>query len=491
MKNLFIKSKRSSIPFLFFLFFISIVKFNFSQNYCIPRSTARFHYIDRFKLGTINNTSEFSESGYQDFSAIETDLIEGESYIFSIRSRPNLTALNRIQEIYIDLNNDSDFLDDGELIFEGSPTTNHLRRGTISLPDTFVEGETRLRVFTKLPNDFNMKEPCVVGLGETEDYTVRLIKLITLTSLSPSIGEVQEGDYFVFDVGLDAIANEDIVIKVSTESITTTPEDFSDEVEYSLDNGENWIKNDEDPSSFIFPIGFRELKFRLATIEDDLFESNDSLRIKLTSELPYLVLEQDSALGIIENNDVLISTALSLEAEPKATEGELMTFTATLSNPTNTRVTIDQVKLIPISADSSDYNQASIAIPITFEPGNTIKTFTIETIEDNLSEGDEQFVVAASKATNAEIESGIVIATIIDNEQTPLIPYISLEAESEATEGELMTFTATLSNPTNTRVTIDQVKLIPISADSSDYNQASIAIPITFEPGNTIKNFYH
>ena len=93
-----------------------------------------------------------------------------------------------------------------------------------------------------------------------------------------------------------------------------------------------------------------------------------------------------------------------------------MTFTATLSNPTNTRVTIDQVKLIPISADSSDYNQASIAIPITFEPGNTIKTFTIETIEDNLSEGDEQFVVAVSKATNAEIESGVVIATIIDND---------------------------------------------------------------------------
>ena len=76
------------------------------------------------------------------------------------------------------------------------------------------------------------------------------------------------------------------------QHIKTTSEDFASEIEYSLDGGENWDKNDEDSSSFIFPKGYKELKFRFETIEDDLFEPNDSFRITLTSEILYLGLPQ-------------------------------------------------------------------------------------------------------------------------------------------------------------------------------------------------------
>ena len=455
------------------------------DSYCVPKSNAENHYIENFKLGVIDNSSSFDKSGYQDFSGIEMGLISGVSYNFSIKTLPNINPTTRTQEIYIDLNQDNDFYDDGELVFKSKPGQNALVAESISLPDHYKEGKTRMRVITRVLDD-SAHSPCDVELGESEDYTVNLIKRITLNSLYPNPNEAEEGDYLVFNAGLDTIAKEDIVIKVNVEHISTTLEDFVNEIEYSLDSGESWNKSDEDTNSFIFPEGYKELKFRLATIEDNQFEPNDSLRITLTSEVAYLTIEQESVLGIIENDDD--PPIISLKSNPEANEGDLITVTATLNHPSDLEVVINQVTLTPISADTLDYDENSITLPIIFEPGDTVKTFSIQTIEDRLVEDDETFTIELSDVSNATIDSTTVTTATILNDNLPP-PILSLKPNPKANEGDLITVTATLNHPSDLEVVINQVTLTPISADTLDYDENSITLPIIFEPGDTVKTF--
>jgi Bacterial lectin/GEVED domain/Secretion system C-terminal sorting domain/N-terminal domain of BNR-repeat neuraminidase len=180
-------NKKSIIIFL--VFFLSISSY---AQYCVCEpQNATDEAIFNVTIGTLNNTSTCSTTGgsgsalnkYSDYTGLTpTVLSQGVNYTFSVDiglCSPAGTYSNCIA-IYIDYNQDQDFDDLGETVYESSATTTgaHTENGSITIPVTANLGNTRMRVVslegptTNLKNcynnNFNYK------YGETEDYTVTI-----------------------------------------------------------------------------------------------------------------------------------------------------------------------------------------------------------------------------------------------------------------------------------------------------------------------------
>ncbi|MFM7839506.1 MAG: GEVED domain-containing protein, partial [Chitinophagaceae bacterium] len=138
--------------------------------YCLSNGTTTLReYIDRFQLGSINNTSGFN-SGYGNFTQLSTNLVLGSTNAFTLIPKWNGTVRAEAYRIWIDLNADGDFADAGEQVANSNKTTATSITGSIVIPVTATKGATRLRVTMK----YNASPgPCDVNIsGEVEDYTV-------------------------------------------------------------------------------------------------------------------------------------------------------------------------------------------------------------------------------------------------------------------------------------------------------------------------------
>ena len=145
-------------------------------NYCLGGSSVpTSERITNVTMGTINNNSTFSNSGYQNFTNLNTNISFWENIPFSIDVE-NINDFDQII-IWIDLNKDGDFQDDGELVYYTLGSFTSPLTGNIFAPDYGFSGRTRMRIrlhnssITSGGND----TPCGnSGYGEVEDYSVTL-----------------------------------------------------------------------------------------------------------------------------------------------------------------------------------------------------------------------------------------------------------------------------------------------------------------------------
>ena len=129
-------------------------------------------YIYRVQLNTIDNASG-TPSGYTDYTAISTDLQQGEQYVITITPRWTGYVYHEAYAAWIDYNNDGDFEDTGELVFMKYPTASNIVNGKFTIPYYAHLGSTRIRVSMKygwIPNSCES-----FTYGEVEDYTVNII----------------------------------------------------------------------------------------------------------------------------------------------------------------------------------------------------------------------------------------------------------------------------------------------------------------------------
>ncbi|MFD0932019.1 GEVED domain-containing protein [Psychroflexus salinarum] len=128
-------------------------------------------YIGNFELNTITNSSG-GGNGYSDFTNISTDLANGQAYSFTITSTWTGSVYSEGYAIWIDYNNDGDFADAGELVFSKTASKTSSITGSFTVPNTVVEGSTRMRVSMKYNGIPSSCE--TFSYGEVEDYTVNL-----------------------------------------------------------------------------------------------------------------------------------------------------------------------------------------------------------------------------------------------------------------------------------------------------------------------------
>ncbi|RSK46463.1 M4 family metallopeptidase [Hymenobacter perfusus] len=140
--------------------------------YCASKGTSTaYEWIDYVKLGTIARTSA-ADAGYYNGTATSTSIAAGSSQTISFSAGFASTAYTEYWDIYIDYNQDGDFLDAGETIVTGSSASAGTLTGTFTVPTTAKSGATRLRVVL---SDASATASCnSYSYGETEDYTVNI-----------------------------------------------------------------------------------------------------------------------------------------------------------------------------------------------------------------------------------------------------------------------------------------------------------------------------
>ena len=157
--------------------------------------------IDVFKIlnGTTTlldkSASACSANSYGDFTSILPPVMSaGKLYNFTMKTGYTSGSGYVPQHlgIWIDANQDNDFDDLGEMIYQSSGAgtmsgTTQLN-GTFTVPATAKVGNLRMRVRSRSQYEGTVVSPCdVQDSGETEDYLITVSKSISLSNSLPSI----------------------------------------------------------------------------------------------------------------------------------------------------------------------------------------------------------------------------------------------------------------------------------------------------------------
>ncbi|MBD2714196.1 T9SS type A sorting domain-containing protein [Microvirga sp. STR05] len=141
--------------------------------YCASKGTnVSYEWIDLVSLGSINRSSA-SNAGYYDGTALTTTVTAGTSQTISYSAGFASTAYTEYWKVYIDYNQDGDFLDSGETVVSRAGTSSATTlSSTFTVPATAKNGKTRLRV---VMSDASATSSCgSFSYGETEDYSITI-----------------------------------------------------------------------------------------------------------------------------------------------------------------------------------------------------------------------------------------------------------------------------------------------------------------------------
>jgi chitodextrinase len=151
---------------------VSVTTLTPTITYCTSQGTnTSSDRISRVVLGTINNTST-GTAGYENFTAISTNLVRGVSNAFTITPFRSSSTRKEAYRIWIDYNNDGDFLDAGEQVYNRTAISASSVSGSFTVPTTTTLGLKRMRISMKYNASPTSCE--VFARGQVEDYTVNI-----------------------------------------------------------------------------------------------------------------------------------------------------------------------------------------------------------------------------------------------------------------------------------------------------------------------------
>lgn len=183
---------------------------------------------------------------------------------------------------------------------------------------------------------------------------------------------------------------------------------------------------------------------------------------------------------------VSIVPTVSINDVSATEENGTITFTLTLSASSLSTISVQAATADNTATAGSDYTQKTQTI--TFDPGQTSKTFVVTLSNNSTFEGDESFFVNLSNASNVAISDSQGIGTITDNADKPSFSV----ANASGPESGSVTFTVTKTGSTNLSSTVDFASsdlgtALGQARAGIDYTANSGSL--TFLSGETTKTF--
>ncbi|MBN9117559.1 MAG: hypothetical protein J0I06_00020, partial [Planctomycetes bacterium] len=191
------------------------------------------------------------------------------------------------------------------------------------------------------------------------------------------------------------------------------------------------------------------------------------------------------ATGTIVNDDSMPSVSIGGGVSHAEGNGGTTNFdfAVTLSGPSGQTVTVGYQTADGTATAGSDYTAASGTL--TFAPGETAKTVTVQVTGDTTAEDDETFTVELSGATGAMLSTAQATGTIHNDDSAPTLS-ISGVTHAEGNGGTTnFDFTVSLSAASGQTVTVDWSTADGTADSMSDYTWGSGTL--TFSPGETAK----
>lgn len=224
--------------------------------------------------------------------------------------------------------------------------------------------------------------------------------------------------------------------------------------------------------SLTFLPGETTKTFTIPIIGDTRIEPDETFFIDLIGATN-AVIGKSRATFTILNDDVVPTVSLSIN-DVSVTEGNSgttpATFTVTLSAPTAKTVKVNYGYLSATAGVGEDFQLPGGTI--TFTPGQTTQTITVNVNGDTVAEGDETFNIVLRDPANALLADAQGICTIIDDEGRPTLSINNITIVEGNSGQKTALFTVSLSAKTNQQVSVSYTTSGGTATEDKDYMKA-------------------
>ncbi|ABU71333.1 Calx-beta domain-containing protein [Vibrio campbellii] len=357
----------------------------------------------------------------------------------------------------------------------------------------------------------------VIPLSETQELSLlefinqQIIILAQVIVQDISSPTINEGNQASFEVTLDQPTQQEteVTLSLSDDSATGGADYDNSVITITFEDGStDQINVGEDGTfSVSIPIGDESFVITVDTIDDDVFEGNETFTLSGGTEnqpepVTGVATITDDGPGPGEEPDDDRPTVASV-SDTTVNEGEEAVLEVTLSNPSTSETTVNMTLSDGTAEGGLDYTNTSVTITLEDNstqivnvnsdgsfavtvPANEVSyNVTINTIDDDLFEGTETFTLSGSTENQNGTTSGT--GTIVDDGSGPNPdddrPTVASISDTTVNEGDLAILDVTLSNLSTTD-TVVSMNLADGSAEGGiDYTNTSVTI--TFEDNST------
>ncbi|MDE2916893.1 MAG: hypothetical protein OXM00_06660 [Paracoccaceae bacterium] len=243
----------------------------------------------------------------------------------------------------------------------------------------------------------------------------------------------------------------------------------------------------------------------LTAINDDIDNIGDQRQATITHTLVpgssnYTNVMVDNVTITVTDDDVAASYSIN---DASATEGQAISFTVNRGGATGASSTVSWNTSNDGDGDhpasTSDYTPQPTAQTLSFAIGETSKTLTVQTSQDQIDEENETFlVILSAPSTGISISDGTAIGTITDDDGTPTGIALTVDAdtgtENDQTDlaenggAKTIRITATVQGgstfPNVKTVTVEVGQATDSATEGTDYGTVTDQI-ITIPAGTT------
>ena len=313
-----------------------------------------------------------------------------------------------------------------------------------TLDDSLDEDDETLLV--ELSNPTNLIVGDGTGVGTIVDNDDP--PLVSVSDVS-----VTEGGDLVFVVSLSSPSGRSAVSVdyATSDGTASSPGDFTSQ------NG-----------TLTFLAGETSKTVTVSTIDDLTDEFDETVTLALSNLINLTAGDLSGTGTIFDNND---PPGLSID-NVAGPEGQTLTFTVTLSLASEKPISVDYSTNDVTTSAGSDYS--STTGTLSFPAGTTSLSINVSTVDDALQEGTETFATVLSAATNATIQAGSGIGTLIDDDPDILVEIEDTGVFGEILQGETIDFGTHLNGTTVSRT------LRLTNEGDIDLDISSITVPTGF-----------
>ncbi|EAW35793.1 DUF4347 domain-containing protein [Lyngbya sp. PCC 8106] len=214
------------------------------------------------------------------------------------------------------------------------------------------------------------------NIAETTLSLVGTVQVSIAANLSPVEGEIG-----TFTITLDEPVNQPLIIEFDPdESIAIDTED------YTLEAGTGITT--VTPNTFTIEPGVTTASLNVVTVDDNIFDPEETVELTLIAGSNYLITENNSAFISIVDNDIA-GVLLTPPISPITTEdGETTTFELVLSS--------QPIADVIINLENTNLDEGNLSdntITFTSENWDTPQVVTVSGVDDNIVDGDTNYSI--------------------------------------------------------------------------------------------------
>ena len=321
-----------------------------------------------------------------------------------------------------------------------------------------------------------------------ETYTLNLSNAVNAAILDPTgLGTIVDNDPTpALSVNDATVTEPDTGTVNATFTVSlTAASSRSITVDYATANGTATAPADYTAGSgtLTFTPGQTSKTVTVPVVGDLLDEANETFFVNLTNPSNATIADAQG-LGTITDNDPAPSLSINDVTVNEGDTGMLnANFTVTMSAVSGQNVSVDFATADGTATAPADYTATNGTL--TFTPGQTTKTVTVQVKGDLLDEANETYFVNLTNPSNATIADGQGLGTITDDDPRPALSIDDVTV-AEGNSGTVSaTFTVTLAPVSGRPVTVDYATADGTAQAPGDYQATSGTL--TFTAGQTTK----